>query len=92
MYTSIEQVEQARRKYYFAAVMDKWLFYGGLRLRVLPLQDAHKQGRIHHDLLLQNTLALVTIHTRGPQEYTVEQVYMGVFDGQMAALAKTLLP
>ncbi len=70
----------------------KWLFYGGLLLRVLPMQNAHKQGRIHHDLLLQNTLALVTIHPRGPQEYTVEQVYMGVFDGQMTALAKTMIP
>ena len=70
----------------------KRLFYGGLLTRILPLQDAHEQGRIHHDLLLQNTLAVVTIELKGQQHYQVEQVYMGVFDGQMAPIAKTIIP
>lgn len=70
----------------------KWLCYGGLLTRILPLQDVHKRGRIHDDLLLQNALALVTIQARGPQDYEVEQVYMGVFDGGMEAVGRTIIP
>jgi len=38
----------------------KQLIYGGLRVRVLPLFAAGGKRRIRHDLLFQNTVAMVT--------------------------------
>ena len=67
------------------------LSYGGLHSRVLPLYKADGKGRVSHDLLFQNALALVTIETVGTKNYTVEQAYLGNIDGEVEVLGRTVV-
>lgn len=69
----------------------KRIFYSGLFTRVLPLLKAHSNAHVHDDLLLQNTLSLVILQPQEQQGYTLEQVYMGVVNGQMEPIGRTIL-
>jgi len=67
------------------------LRYGGLQTRVLPLYTPDEKGRVPHDLLFQNTLALVTIETIGMSSYTVQQTYLGNINGKVEVLGRSLV-
>lgn len=72
----------------------KRLFYGGLHIATLPLVRAKGTKRVPHDLLMQNTVALVTFRPgqtgQGEQgRYRIRQVYMGVQDGKSREIART---
>lgn len=66
--------------------------YGGLQTRVCRLTSANAKARIAHDILMQNTIALVTFepHTDGPGEgrYSITQSYLGIVDGQLEEVAR----
>jgi len=67
--------------------------YGGLFTRVLPLQVQNEHVDTYHGLLFENTLARVTITLRPQQEhkYDLEQEYLGIVDGQLQVIGRTLL-
>jgi phosphodiesterase/alkaline phosphatase D-like protein len=67
--------------------------YGGLSTRVLPLQTQNKHVDTSHGLLFENTLARVAITLRPQQEhkYDLEQEYLGIVDGQLQVIGRTLL-
>ena len=67
------------------------LRYGGLQMRVLPLYTPDEKGRVPHDLLFQNILALVTIETVGTSSYTVQQTYLGNINGKVEVLGRTVV-
>jgi phosphodiesterase/alkaline phosphatase D-like protein len=70
----------------------KRAIYGSLSTRVLPLQMQNAHMDTHHDLLFENTLAHVTITLHPEQEhrYDLEQEYLGIVDGQLQVIGRTL--
>ena len=71
--------------------------YGGLRTRVRPLHSicgplkANAQNRIHNDLLLGNTLALLTFERQNTDQYEIRQEYLGSRDGQLVPVAYSVM-
>jgi hypothetical protein len=66
--------------------------YGSLHMRMLPLIKADGKGRIERDLLFQNTVAIVRVQPEEENRYHVQQEYLGIVDGQMEVIARTILP
>lgn len=70
----------------------KRTIYGGLQTRVFRLTATNAKARVSRDLLMQNTVALVTFepHSSGPKEgrYSIQQTYLGVMDGQLEEVAR----
>ena len=50
-----------------------------------------KKGRVPHDLLLQNTVALVRLQHKGDEKYEIRQEYLGVKDGDMEVVGRTTI-
>jgi phosphodiesterase/alkaline phosphatase D-like protein len=65
--------------------------YGGLHMRMLPMLTGDKKGRVPHDLLLQNTVALVSLQHKGDEKYEIRQEYLGVKDGDMEVVGRTTI-
>ncbi len=65
--------------------------YGGLHMRMLPMLTGDKKGRVPHDLLLQNTVALVRLQHKGDEKYEIRQEYLGVKDGDMEVVGRTTI-
>lgn len=67
----------------------KRAIYGGLQTRLRRLTSA--KARVAHDILMQNTFALVTFEPRfnSPREgrYSIKQTYLGVMDDQLEEIA-----
>jgi phosphodiesterase/alkaline phosphatase D-like protein len=70
----------------------KRAIYGGLQTRVRTLTSAHAKARVAHDILIQNTVALVTFEPHpgnsGEERYSIKQTYLGVIDGQLEEVAR----
>jgi len=65
--------------------------YGGLHMRMLPMLTGDKKGRVPHDLLLQDTVALVRLQHKGDEKYKIRQEYLGVKDGDMEVVGRTTI-
>ena len=69
----------------------KRAIYGGLHIRMRPLTSAKATVPVARDLLMQNTVALVTFEPEfsGGQtgRYSMQQVYLGVADGKLEEIA-----
>ena len=69
----------------------KRAMYGGLRVRMSRLTGATATVRVTHDLLTQNTVALVTFEPQSSEKnvgrYSIRQVYLGVRDGKLEEVA-----
>ncbi|HZR39726.1 MAG TPA: alkaline phosphatase D family protein [Ktedonobacteraceae bacterium] len=63
--------------------------YGGLHTQMLPLYTADMKARVPHDILFQNTIALVTIETEEDGSYTVQQEYLGSIGGIVRVVGRT---
>jgi len=50
-----------------------------------------KKGRVPHDLLLQNTVALVRLQHKGDEKYEIRQEYLAVKDGDMEVVGRTII-
>jgi hypothetical protein len=89
-------LERRDRRLIVAQAWIKRMAYGGLRMRMLPLVRPGETKRGSSDLLLQNTIALVTFQPKGTQEnsggYTIQQIYLGVKDGMLQEIASTSVP
>jgi hypothetical protein len=70
----------------------KRAIYGGLQTRVRRLASANAKAQVTHDILIQNTVALVTFepHVSGPKEgiYSIKQTYLAVTDRQLEEIAR----
>lgn len=66
--------------------------YGGLSTRILPLQVQSPHVDVHHDLLFEDTIAHITIklQARHEQRYTIWQEYLGIVDGELAVIGRTV--
>lgn len=82
--------EPSDRQIKLQARISRWN-YGGLHTRVLPLQSTDQSSKVHANLLFQNTLAMVTLQQTATHSYNVQQEYLGIIDGQMKVVARTLL-
>ena len=63
-------------------------------MRMLPLVRPKGAKPVSHDLLLQNTIALVTfqpqrIEEKSDGEYNLQQVYLGVKGGVLEEIGST---
>lgn len=71
----------------------KRLFYGGLYSAIVPLLRPWGTKHIPHDLLMQNTVALVTFWPQSSDanagSYRLQQIYLGVVDGKMKEIARS---
>lgn len=89
-------LERRDRRLIVAQALIKRMAYGGLRVRMLPLVRPKETKSGSHDLLLQNTIALVTFQpkdTKGNNgRYTIQQIYLGVKDGTLQEIASTSVP
>jgi hypothetical protein len=65
--------------------------YGGLRMRMLSFVRPKETKPPSHDLLVQNTIALVTFQPKDTKEnngrYSIQQIYLGVKDGTLQEIA-----
>lgn len=68
------------------------LSYAGLHSRMLPLHATQHKADIQHDLLFENTLALIQLERHGDNACTVQQDYLSLVDGHMEVVARTTLP
>lgn len=66
--------------------------YDSLRMRVLPLQRIEKVAQTRHHLLFNDTLAYVTLQPQSEKRYSIEQAYMGIVEGQLEVIARTVFP
>lgn len=68
----------------------KHIWYGGLNIRMLPLYVDNGRRRVPNDLLMRDTIALVTVN---PQSngggYEIRQEYLGLVDGEVGVMAWT---
>lgn len=67
------------------------LTYSGLHTRMLPMRRADNDERTQGDLLMDNSLALVTLEFRENGTYDVRHEYFGVVDGHVKRIAYTEL-
>jgi phosphodiesterase/alkaline phosphatase D-like protein len=71
------------------------LSYGGLRNQILPLQETQPTKmytpHITHNLLMENAIAMVTIQQDEKSTYQLQQKYMGIIDGELQVIARTVL-
>lgn len=75
----------------------KRMVYGGLHMRMLPLVRPKGAKPVSHDLLLQNTIALVTfqpqqVEEKSEGEYNLQQVYLGVKGEVLEEIGSTTVP
>jgi phosphodiesterase/alkaline phosphatase D-like protein len=66
------------------------IVYSGFRISVLPLQRIEKAAQTHHHLLFNDTLADVTLLPQSEHKYSIKQAYMGIVDGQLEVIARTI--
>jgi phosphodiesterase/alkaline phosphatase D-like protein len=69
----------------------KQFTYGGLRQQILPLLPTGHQAQLKHHLLFENTIAIVTIQQEEQALYQLRQEYMGIVDGKLQVIGKTVL-
>ncbi len=72
----------------------KRFFFGGLHIAILPLLRPWGAKHIPHDLLMQNTIALLTLWPQSSEggdtgNYRLQQIYMGIKDGRLREVART---
>lgn len=69
----------------------KRVLYGGLHIRMRRLSSATATARVTHDLLIQNTVALVAFEPQPSDNhvgrYSIQQVYLGVREGKLEEVA-----
>jgi phosphodiesterase/alkaline phosphatase D-like protein len=69
----------------------KRVIYGGLHIRMCRLSSATATARVTHDLLIQNTVALVAFEPQPSDNtvgrYSIQQVYLGVREGKLEEVA-----
>ncbi len=65
-------------------------WFGGLRTRLLPLYTGNGKDRLPLDLARHNTLAIVTMHVNAAGKYTFQQEYLGIVDGKVGIVGRTL--
>ena len=67
----------------------KRAIYGGLHIRLLPLTGT--KATVSRDLLMQNTLALLTFEPHSSSSnrggYSMRHVYLGIIDGKLEEVA-----
>ncbi|GER86649.1 metallophosphatase [Dictyobacter vulcani] len=68
------------------------LRYGGLTQQILPLTPAVKDIHIDHNLLFENTIAILSLQTDQQGRYMPQQEYLGYYHGQLQKIATTVLP
>lgn len=68
------------------------LRYGGLKQQILPLLPAAKDIQIDHNLLFENTVAILSLQADQQGRYTPQQEYLGYYHGQLQKIATTVLP
>ncbi|GLV56918.1 metallophosphatase [Dictyobacter sp. S3.2.2.5] len=66
--------------------------YGGLKQSILPLMSDNDAVHIDHNLLFENTLAIITLQTDSQGHYIPHQDYLGIINGQLQKIATTILP
>ncbi len=64
--------------------------YGGFQTRMLPLYTEDMKARLPHDMLFQNTVALVKVETKGDGEYAMQQDYLGSTSKGVAVIGRTV--
>ncbi|HVB73824.1 MAG TPA: alkaline phosphatase D family protein [Ktedonobacteraceae bacterium] len=69
----------------------KRAIYGGLHIRMRRLAPTNAKANVAHDLLIQNTVALVTLEPQSTGnntgKYGIRQVYLGIVDGKLEEIA-----
>ncbi|GCE25276.1 alkaline phosphatase [Dictyobacter alpinus] len=68
------------------------LNYGGLKHEILPMTPTARDIHIEHNLLFENTIAMLTLHPDQQGQYTPQQEYLGYMDGSLQKIATTVLP
>lgn len=63
--------------------------YGGIATKILPLQIQHNQADTKHNLLFENTLALLTVTLQPQQTYQLQNDYLGIVAGHLQPIAQT---
>lgn len=73
----------------------KRMIYGRLHVRMLHLARPQSTKRVSHDLLLQNTVALVTLLPENVEKrsgrYSIQQVYLGLREDVLQDVASTFI-
>jgi phosphodiesterase/alkaline phosphatase D-like protein len=69
----------------------KRAIYGGLHIRIRHLTSAKATAQIAHDLLVQNTVALVTFEPGSTGDHaaslSMQHVYLGIMNGKLEEVA-----
>jgi hypothetical protein len=68
------------------------MIYGGLDTRILPMQVTIPTVHTRHHLLFENTLAYITLQLDAERHYTLQHEYLGLVDGRLETIARTILP
>lgn len=71
-----------------------WLqraIYGGLRMQMLPMYTGNLKQRVPHNMLLQTTIALLTLQPQSNGNYKIQQEYLGFMEGKMAVVGRTII-
>lgn len=68
------------------------LWYGGLFMRMLAMTQADTHKSIPRGMLFQNVLAYLTFKRQGTNEYTVQQDYFTVVNGELQVVGSTKIP
>ena len=86
-------LEQRDKSLVLGQAWIKRAIYGGLSMKILPLQDAKSPKRIPSALLFQNVVSLVTFSPCGDDEgtYRIQQTYLGVRQQILDELASTVI-
>ena len=66
--------------------------YGRLHTEIVPLEPLRQGVSLSHNLLFENVLAMVTLRFQADGTYHVQQEYLGLVDGQLEEIARTLFP
>jgi phosphodiesterase/alkaline phosphatase D-like protein len=85
-------LDRKDRRLILAQALIKRALYGGLYTQMLRLFHAQGTQRVLYDLLLQNTVALVTFQpqparNKSQGRYSTRQVYLGVKEGTLVEIA-----
>ncbi|MFL5628842.1 MAG: alkaline phosphatase D family protein [Ktedonobacteraceae bacterium] len=65
--------------------------YGGLRTHMLPMYTGNYKQRVPHNMLLQTTIAMVTLQLQANGNYKIQQEYLGFIEGKMAVVGRTII-